>query len=115
MLPFYLKNVLFFILLLRITPDEAIEIDFSLSNTIKLEFSNSPYLLTQDLIVPTNKILIIDPNVTLLFAPNTILIVDGSLIANGTLNKRIRLTSNQSLTNWKLTTTISRYRTEYLI
>jgi hypothetical protein len=28
--------------------------------------------------------------------------VDGSLIANGTLNKRIRLTSNQSSTNWKL-------------
>ena len=99
MLSLNLKNVLFFILLFQITPDEALKIDFSSTNTIKLDSSNSPYLLTQDVIVPINKTLIIEPNVTLLFSSNTNLIVDGSIIANGTLDKRIRLTSNQSSTN----------------
>ena len=94
-----LKRLLFLILLAQLTPGKAIEIDFSSTNTIKLEFLNSPFLINEDLIVPPNKTLIIEPNVTLLFAPNTNLIVDGSLIANGSLDKRIRLSSNLDSTN----------------
>ncbi len=59
--------------------------------------SQSPYIVTGDLIVDVNASLIIEAGVTLRFARNTALIVFGELIAIGSAEQRITFTSNMTL------------------
>lgn len=59
-----------------------------------LKLSNSPYIVTNDLVVFPNIILTIEPGVELRFEKNKYLEVRGNLVAIGTSANRIVFTSN---------------------
>ncbi len=58
--------------------------------------TNSPYIVTGDVTVDPGVTLTIDPGVEVKFDGVYSIIVDGTLIANGTSTNKIKFTSNQS-------------------
>ena len=72
--------------------DQQISSDnFNQSYLVNLTLENSPYEIQQDLIVPVNKTLVINPGVELKLWPRVKIVVHGSLIANGTSNQHISM------------------------
>ncbi len=63
----------------------------SLSADTTLAAANSPYTLTNDLIVPENLTLTIEPGVTFLLPPGRNIEVHGTLLINGTSNAPVEL------------------------
>lgn len=56
--------------------------------------SNSPYILTGSVSVQSDATLIIEPGVTVKFNSGNSLLIDGTLLAKGTINNKITFTSN---------------------
>lgn len=65
-----------------VLPD-SIDRDMTLSKDL------SPYIVSRDVVVEADARLVIEPGVTLLFSPNTKIIVHGSMIADGTAEDSI--------------------------
>lgn len=58
-----------------------------------LKADKSPYLVTEDITVAPNTVLIIEPGTTLLFKPNTGIIAKGQFVATGTKAKPVTFSS----------------------
>ena len=69
---------------------DAYELDFSTSDTLGLSISNSPYEFNKTVLIPLGKTLVIEPGVELRLAPTISVLVEGTLIANGTNEERIK-------------------------
>jgi len=79
-------------------PDISFDLSFSLtestsSNEIVWTAANGPYHLTSNFVVPAAKTLTIEPGTSVYFDQNVQMIVNGTLIAEGTEYQRIRFTS----------------------
>ena len=83
-----LFNLIIFLFLLNAL--DAYELDFSTSDTLTLGISNSPYEFNKTVIIPLGKTLVIEPGVELRLAPSISVLVEGTLIANGTNEQRIK-------------------------
>ncbi|CAJ0960570.1 unnamed protein product, partial [Mesorhabditis belari] len=59
-----------------------------------------PYLITQDLVIPEGKVVIIEPGTTLKFSSGAKMVVKGKLYANGSLSRPIRLLANDETNPW---------------
>ena len=57
---------------------------------------NGPYLVTENVTVPTDATLTISPGTSVYFAEGTELLIRGTLVANGTRDHRIRFTADPS-------------------
>ncbi|MDH7564031.1 MAG: right-handed parallel beta-helix repeat-containing protein, partial [Candidatus Bathyarchaeota archaeon] len=65
---------------------------------------DSPYIVSQNVVVYPNATLIVEPEVEVRFAENFSLIVQGVLVANGTADKKIAFTSSKHIPSpgdWK--------------
>lgn len=80
----------------------------------ELIFTQSPYRITQDIIVDSNKTLIIKPGVQLFFEENTKLIVYGELLVEGTNSQFVLFKSYNSSKNWKGINLINADKTAHL-
>ena len=67
----------------------------------ELIFTQSPYHITQDIIVDSNSTLIIRAGVQLFFTENTKLIVYGELLVEGTSSQFVLFKSYNTSKNWK--------------
>ena len=65
------------------------DLDFNQFENIALTFLGNPYLVADNLSVPQNKTLIIEPGVTLKFYQNAGLTIGGTLLAQGTETEKI--------------------------
>ena len=81
---------IFFVNSLLLCSLNAYELDFSKGDTLLLSVSNSPYEFNKTVIIPLGKTLIIEPGVELRLAPKISIRVEGTLIANGTNEQRIK-------------------------
>ncbi len=63
------------------------------SEDTTLDLSGSPYTITDDVLIDRDVALTIEPGVELLFNPGVGMVVNGSLIADGTETQRITLTA----------------------
>ncbi len=72
--------------------DDPSEIAGALSGDTTLDAARSPWLVTDDLVVPSGTTLTIEPGVTVYFSPEAGLDVAGRLVAEGTSSQRILLT-----------------------
>lgn len=73
-----------------ISAPDAYELSFSTSDTLTLGNSNSPYEFNKTVLIPLGKTLVIEPGVELRLAPSISVHVEGTLIANGTNEQRIK-------------------------
>lgn len=62
--------------------------------------ANSPYVVSNNLVIPSSANLIIEPGVTVLFNQGATLTINGQLIAEGTSDQRIVFTRNTGATSW---------------
>ncbi|CAF1052198.1 unnamed protein product [Brachionus calyciflorus] len=76
-----------------------LEKDFKENDVIRLNVSNLPYQFRQDLIIPENKTLIIEPNVVLQFGPQVYFIVKGNQNAKGNQTQRVRFAPLETKSN----------------
>lgn len=70
---------------------DGTEIKGEISGFLKAD--KSPYLVTEDLIVEYNNVLVIEPGTTIMFKPNTGIIAKGQFVASGTKSKPVTFTS----------------------
>lgn len=70
---------------------DGTEIKGEISGFLKAD--NSPYLVTEDVVVAENAVLVIEPGVTMLFKPNTGIIAKGQFVASGTKGKPVHFYS----------------------
>ncbi len=76
------------------------QISGTLSGNRVLDAASGPWQVVSDLTVPAGVTLSIQPGTTLFFAPGIRLIVNGRLVAEGTLYERIRFTRTPGSSNW---------------
>ena len=61
------------------------------------DLEGSPYVVIEDVVVPENETLTIQPDVEVRFNPNTVLLVHGSIAVSGTEGKEVIFTSNETV------------------
>ena len=71
------------------SPDSSTKLSGTLSSDLTLNPENSPYIITEDLIVPTGTTLSIKPGVTLQFQSGINLRVSGTLRVEGTNEEKV--------------------------
>ena len=93
------------------TPDSSTNLGGTLLNDLTLAPENSPYIITEDLIVQTGATLSIKPGVTLQFQSDINLRVFGTLTVEGTNEEKVQFKGNQGETwgglSFEKTTTTS--------
>jgi len=62
--------------------------------------SGSPYLVTGDIIVPVDSVLIIDPGINIIFNDNCGLTITGRIFAQGTVDDSVTFTASDTALGW---------------
>ena len=68
------------------------QLDGALDETLVLNDKSTPYIVKDDLIVLPNGSLTIAPNVTLIFPPRSVFVVQGHLSVEGTVDENVKFT-----------------------
>jgi hypothetical protein len=95
-----LKKVLFILFIVILNQNiNALELNYSQNGVATLSTLGSPYQILQNLTIPENKTLTIEPGVQMLFDPMVEFVVKGRLIAIGNETQRISLAPLRSSFN----------------
>lgn len=97
---------IFSVFLVLIWPIESAKVGGRIYSNTTLTRNNSPYIVTEDILVSENSTLTIEPGVNLYFNPGISLQIHGSLQAKGNETHRIvftKISTNKSMRDFNFT------------